>query len=184
MNFFEKITNNLKKKDFALVRLIILISAAALAVLFCLSQNSQTNIPFDIENSKEFRIIISKIDVNEIVYEGIDEEILNKGPGHFPGTALPEDKKGNVVISGHSAQTKEHDNPFARVDELEKGDLIQLTKDGNLYEYKVTQTEIVASTEMSVIKPTKKPTLTLITCIKPDYPRDKRLIIKAEKIVQ
>ncbi len=145
-------------------------------------QRNQTLQPKEIVATKEFRIIIPQLEINERVYEGKDEKTLDKGPAHYPDTAFPKSNSGNVVISGHSATTKKHGSPFKRVDELKNGDTIYLSKNNKLYEYKVTENKVVASTEMSVIEPSEKPILTLITCIKPNYPRDKRLIIIAEKI--
>src|SRR3954463_16769385 len=35
------------------------------------------------------RLRIPKIGLDEIVLEGIDDEAMNGGPGHYPGTPLP-----------------------------------------------------------------------------------------------
>jgi sortase A len=127
------------------------------------------------------RIIIPKLDLSERVYEGVDRETLNKGPGHYPGTANSAGAEGNVVLAGHSARTREHPDFFGRLDELDIGDqIVLLNKDGNGKTYKVTEKKIVAATDLSVLNPTAKPSVTLITCIKPNYPRDKRLIIIAQ----
>jgi len=134
------------------------------------------------KDTTNFKIVISKIGIEKDVNEGADENILNKGPGHFPGTALPNEKTGNVVIFGHSAKTQEHDDPFGRLDELGKDDEVKLIYERKEYKYQVTEKKIIDSTDMSVTDPAEESTLTLITCIKPDFPKDKRLVIRAQKI--
>jgi len=131
------------------------------------------------------QIIIPKIKLQEKVYDdptpgAVGNEFLNKGPAYYDeNTNKPG--QGNCVIAGHSAVTKEHGAPFARVNEkeLKKGDEIFLTdQKGKITKYIISEIKIVASTDFSVIQVEEKPTVTLITCIAPDYPRDKRLIIK------
>ncbi|MGA0416290.1 MAG: sortase domain-bontaining protein, partial [Ilumatobacteraceae bacterium] len=45
-------------------------------------------------------IEIPKIDVSMTMYEGIRLSTLDRGPGHWPGTAMPG-QVGNVVVAGH-----------------------------------------------------------------------------------
>ena len=47
-----------------------------------------------------------------MLYEGITLTTLNKGPGHWPGTALPS-QDGNVVVAGHRVT---HSRPFRHID--------------------------------------------------------------------
>lgn len=124
-------------------------------------------------------VIVPKIELNQQVYEGSSVAVLNKGPGYYDQNT---DKPGigNCVIFGHSATTQEHGAPFVRVTDkdLIKGDEIILTdKDNKTYKYKINEIKIISSADFSVVRPTDKPTVTLITCIPPDYPRDKRLVV-------
>lgn len=130
-------------------------------------------------------IIIPKIDLNSKIYDdttpgAVTDSFLNKGPSYYnENTDKPG--QGNTVIFGHSALTKEHDAPFSRIgkQELSLNDEIILTdKDNHIYKYTITEIKTVDSNDFSVIQPTEKPTVTIITCIAPDYPKDKRLLIR------
>src|SRR5437764_5227048 len=46
------------------------------------------------------RLLIPRLDMDEIVLEGVDADALNAGPGHLPGSAFPGER-GNPVISAH-----------------------------------------------------------------------------------
>ena len=50
---------------------------------------------------------------------------LRKGPGHYPGTALPG-VRGNVAIAGHRTT---YGAPFQDIDQLKPGDEVVLTTD-------------------------------------------------------
>src|SRR4051794_20308415 len=53
-----------------------------------------------------------------VIVEGVTASDLAKGPGHYPGTALPG-QLGNLVVSGHRTT---YLAPFNRLDELRPGD--------------------------------------------------------------
>jgi len=63
------------------------------------------------------RLVIPRLDLDEIVVEGVDAEQLNAGPGHLPGTVLPGDR-GNAVVSAH------RDRHFSHFDALNVGDTV------------------------------------------------------------
>ena len=83
------------------------------------------------------KIEIPRIGVDWIVVEGVDVADLRKGPGHYPGTALPG-VRGNVAIAGHRTT---YGAPFQDVNELEPGDEIILTSVTGRYVYRVTEHE-------------------------------------------
>ncbi|MCX6811521.1 MAG: sortase [Candidatus Berkelbacteria bacterium] len=130
-------------------------------------------------------IIIPKIDINSKIYDdptpgAVTDSFLNKGPSYYNENTNKPDQ-GNTVIFGHSASTQEHDAPFARIgnQELSLNDEIILTdKDNHIYKYKISEIRTIDSNDFSVIQPSEKPTVTIITCIAPDYPKDKRLLIR------
>ncbi len=117
-----------------------------------------------------------------VVVEGVSHEDLKRGPGHYPGTALPG-AIGNVVISGHRTT---YGAPFNRVDELRRSDAIVLETRDSWLTYRVTSEEIVAPTDVAVTyavprQPHAVPTqrlLTLTTC-NPKYSAKQRLIVHA-----
>jgi sortase A len=118
-----------------------------------------------------------------IVVEGVNTGDLQKGPGHYPGTALPG-VTGNMVVSGHRTT---YGHPFNQLDELNNGDSINIQVRSKTYSYKVIRKEIVDPSDTAVILPVPgkfgvKPTqklLTLTTC-NPKYSAAQRLIVTAE----
>ena len=119
----------------------------------------------------------------KIVVEGVGHEDLKRGPGHYPGTALPGEV-GNVVISGHRTT---YGAPFNRLDEVRIGDAIVLEGRDTWFTYRVVRQQVVKPTAVEVTfpvpgdrgaTPTKK-LLTLTTC-NPKYSAKTRLVATAE----
>jgi sortase A len=118
------------------------------------------------------RLQIPKIQVDAIVVEGASRRELSEGPGHMKQTAQPGES-GNAVITAH------RDTFFRHIYELNKGDQIQVRRSGRTFIYEVTGRRIVMPEDISVIKPTDNPQLTLITCYPTYYigPAPKRLVV-------
>jgi LPXTG-site transpeptidase (sortase) family protein len=118
------------------------------------------------------RISIPKIMLDAIVVEGATRKHLAIGPAHISETALTGES-GNTVITGH------RDTFFRHIYELEKGDIIFLHRDGQVFKYEVTGRRIVNPEDVSVLKPTTDPQLTLITCYPTYYigPAPNRLVV-------
>lgn len=118
------------------------------------------------------RIEIPKIDLAAIVVEGASRKQLKLGPGRITTSAIPGEV-GNSVITGH------RDTFFRHIYELNKGDFIVVRRKGELFRYRVTGKKIVDPSDVSVLRPTTDPQLTLITCY-PTYfigPAPERLVI-------
>lgn len=124
------------------------------------------------------RIRIPVAEMDWVVFAGSDDGTLEKGPGHVPGTAMPNQDYGpnNCVITAH------RDSHFRRLGWLRKGHVVELETAGGTMRYRVVSREIVTPKAVRVLAATPKPRLTLITC----YPFDfigsapKRLIVVAE----
>lgn len=118
------------------------------------------------------RVVIPKIGLDAIVVEGASRRDLSEGPGHMKQTAMPGET-GNVVITGH------RDTFFRHIYELVKGDQIQVRRSGRVFIYEVTSKRIVLPDDVSVIRQTHDPQLTLITCYPTYYigPAPKRLVV-------
>lgn len=120
-----------------------------------------------------------------VVIEGVGPEDLRKGPGHYPGTALPG-QVGNFVVSGHRTT---YSAPFNRVDELRNGDRILVDTRTEQLVYAVTDRAVVLPTEIQVTAPVpfhpkrtaSKRLITLTTCT-PKFSAAKRLIIFGELV--
>jgi sortase A len=118
------------------------------------------------------RLQIPKIQLDAIVVEGASRRELSEGPGHMKETAQPGET-GNAVITAH------RDTFFRHIYELNKGDQIQVRRSGRSFTYEVTGKKIVMPEDISVIKSTNDPRLTLITCYPTYYigPAPKRLVV-------
>src|SRR6478752_4068865 len=138
-------------------------------------QASATNIPGKAKISVDdllTRVVIPKISLDAIVVEGASRRELSEGPGHMKKTAQPGEA-GNAVITAH------RDTFFRHIYELGKGDDILVRRAGRTFTYEVTGKRIVMPEDISVIKPTTNPQLTLITCYPTYYigPAPKRLVV-------
>ncbi len=103
-----------------------------------------------------------------VILEGVSRGTLEKGPGHFPGTAMPGEV-GNFAVAGHRTGWGQ---PFHRLPELEKGDVIKVGREGTEYSYRVTRTKVVSPSDIGVVLPVPnepdskadKARITLTTC--------------------
>jgi sortase A len=121
------------------------------------------------------RLEIPRLDFAVMVLEGDDTATLARGVGHIPGTALPWEA-GNTVMAGH------RDTFFRPLEQLRRGDAIRLTTAKGTFSYRVTSTQVVAPSDVSVLAPTPGPSLTLVTCYPFEYVgfAPQRFIIHAE----
>jgi sortase A len=108
-------------------------------------------------------IEIPRIDVVRELYSGITMPTLDKGPGYWPGTALPGEL-GNTVVAGHRTSK---DRPFERLDELVPGDEIIFTTGSGRHVYSVTSTEIVTPDALWIADQTYDHRATLFACHPP-----------------
>lgn len=120
-----------------------------------------------------------------VIVEGVTDDDLAKGPGHFPGTALPGEV-GNFAVAGHRST---HGEPFANLDRLEVGDSVVVeTVDGWLT-YQVMWERILAPTATEVLDPVaghpgeeaEQRTMTLVTC-HPRWGSSERLVIGTQLV--
>ena len=109
------------------------------------------------------RIAIPRLGLDLSLFEGITLPTLDKGPGHWPGTAMPG-QQGNVVIAGHRVS---HTRPFRYLDRLVDGDEVTFTVGAANYRYVVTGHEIVGPDAVRIIDQTPAYTATLFACHPP-----------------
>jgi sortase A len=122
-------------------------------------------------------IEIPKIGLVHQVYEGITLTVIDHGPGHWPGSALPC-QRGNTVFPGHRVT---HSHPFLNIDQLAPGDQIVFHMKGRDCVYAVTGTQIVVPSDMWVVDPTPEPTVTIIAC-HPKHSAAQRIVVKGKLI--
>jgi len=121
------------------------------------------------------KLSIPRIQLRDVVLEGISTSSLLSGPAHMTGTAAPG-ANGNTVIAGH------RDTFFRHIHSLTYGDDVYLSNGGKQYHYVVKSRRIVEPTDLSVLGQTLDPELTLITCY-PTHaigPASRRLIVVAK----
>jgi sortase A len=103
------------------------------------------------------RLEIPRVGVDVMVLSGADRATLRRSAGWLPETAQPG-KAGNVAIAAH------RDTYFRPLRQVQQGDEVQITTLDARYRYRVDWTAVVAPDDTSVLAPTGKPALTLITC--------------------
>lgn len=123
------------------------------------------------------RMTISAIEMDEVMFTGVDRETLKKGPGHMPGTPVPG-QPGNAVVSGHRTT---YGRPFFSLDELDPGDRIEVETALGPHIYAVRDLLIVAPTDVWVTDQIPGAWLTLTTC-HPLFSAAERLIVRAELV--
>ncbi|MFE9621348.1 sortase [Streptomyces sp. NPDC006384] len=121
------------------------------------------------------------------VYDGVGDQQLRAGIGHFPDTEQPG-QIGNYALAGHRSGVA--DPAFRDIDRVKPGAEIQVTTAHRLtYTYTVTRVRTVAPTDVNVIaqvpgQPHATPTkakLTLVTCW-PATGHSKRVVVEADLV--
>ncbi len=120
------------------------------------------------------RITIDKIGISFDVVQGTDEASLEKGPGHYPSTALPGLGQ-TVAIAGHRTT---YLAPFRHIDSLRPGDRIVLHMPYGTFTYVVQYHRIVLPTALWVTRNVGYDRLVLSAC-NPLYSAAQRIIIFA-----
>lgn len=125
------------------------------------------------------RLEIPKLGVDVVVVQGIDDNALKAGAGHYPETPLPCDY-GDVAIAGHRTT---YGKPFANIDRLGPGDEITLVTPIGSCVYRVSQLPVVVlPDDWAVVADTPGvPTLTLTACT-PKGSASHRIVIKAQMV--
>jgi sortase A len=128
-----------------------------------------------------------------VVVEGVSTADLQKGPGHYPGTALPG-QVGNFYVAAHRTT---YLHPFKQIAELRKGDQVVLETKDKWFTYTIENIpgtnipwkEIVSPSDTAAAEyavpdqpdPNKKPTLRMLTfsSCNPEFSAAQRYIIHA-----
>jgi sortase A len=120
------------------------------------------------------KIDIGRIHANYDVVQGTDASSLQKGPGHYPSTALPGLGQ-TVAIAGHRTT---YLAPFRHIDALKPGDKIVLTMRYGRFTYVVQYHQIVKPTALWVTQNKGYDRLVLSAC-NPLYSAAQRIIVFA-----
>ncbi len=131
------------------------------------------------ENTEEIdgMLSIDKIDLNLPILKGASKENLSISIASLDKTS-PVGTEGNYSLAGHRSHT--YGRNFNRLDELDVGDIIEVTTRDNIFKYEITDKLYVQPEETWVLKSEEdQKEITLITC-HPMINPDQRLIIKGE----
>lgn len=103
------------------------------------------------------RILIPRIGSSALIAEGMAPSTLRRAVGHMPTSALPGEP-GNVVLAAH------RDTYFKGLGKLRRGDIVRLQTQRRTYRYEIENTQVVDADAVEVMRPTRSPALTLVTC--------------------
>lgn len=120
------------------------------------------------------RIELPTLGRDYVVVEGTDAATLRKGPGHYPQTALPGQRR-TVAIAGHRTT---YLAPFRTIDDLERGEPIVLVMPYGRFTYRVGRTRIVEPDALWVTRDVGYERLVLTAC-HPLYSAAKRIVVFA-----
>ncbi|SRR5580765_166390 len=116
------------------------------------------------------------------VHEGTAADVLDRGIGHYVGTALPG-QVGNFATAGHRTT---YGKPYADIDTLRVGDRIVVETRTAYDVYVVTDHQIVLPTQVDVIdpvpsKPGVAPTIAVMTMTScnPKFSAAQRYVVHA-----
>jgi sortase A len=123
------------------------------------------------------RLSIPSIGLSSVVVAGTNTSSLRLGPGHYPGTPLPG-ARGTVAIAGHRTT---YGAPFRRLDQLGRGERIEVRMPYGTFVYRVEQRRIVAPTALWVTRRASYDRLILSAC-HPLYSAARRIVVFARLI--
>lgn len=124
---------------------------------------------------------IPRLQVSIPIYHGVEEQVLQVGVGHLPGSSLPTGGEGvHTVLSGHrglpSAKLLTH------LDKLEKGDCFTLQVLDRSLRYEVDQIRIVEPENVEdLVCQEGEDLCTLVTCT-PYGVNSHRLLVRGHRV--
>lgn len=116
---------------------------------------------------------------NNPVTDSVEEDVLANGAGKIPSTGFPWQDGSNTYIAAHVYGYPGTGSwqQFAGVPNMAMGDQIFLTdSNGTVYEYEVNEIITVEPTDVWVVEPTGQTTVSLQTCVGPDW--SQRLVVR------
>ena len=120
------------------------------------------------------RLEIPRLSLSAVVFEGADPDVLERGAGHLPGSAMPGDR-GNTVLAAH------RDTFFRSLRGIRVGDVVKIHRPQKDSSYVVQSAHVVEPDDVDVLKATPEPALTLITCYPFRFigPAPERFVLRA-----
>jgi sortase A len=106
------------------------------------------------------RLQIPSIDLDVVAVQGTDTASLQKGPGHYPETPFPG-QGGTSAFAGHRTT---YLAPFRHLDQLKRGDEIEIEMPYASFAYRVQKTRVVDDSAVNIIHKVGYERLVLTAC--------------------
>ena len=106
------------------------------------------------------RLRIPRIGLDVVAVQGTDTASLQKGPGHYPETPFPG-QRGTSAFAGHRTT---YLAPFRHLDELQRGDEIEVEMPYANFAYEVEKTRVVDDSDVDIIHRVGYERLVLTAC--------------------
>lgn len=106
------------------------------------------------------RLQIPSIDLDMVAVQGTDTASLQKGPGHYPETPFPG-QGGTSALAGHRTT---YLAPFRHLDQLKRGDEIEIEMPYANLAYRVQKTRVVDDSAVNIIHKVGYERLVLTAC--------------------
>lgn len=129
-------------------------------------------------NETALGLIVPKLNLDQLIVQGVDWEALKLGVGQLVNGADPTDEVGNVVLAAHNDVYGEL---FRHLDQLQPGDEFQIQTQSGAHTYVITNVFTTEPDDVSVLADRGRPTATLISCY-PYQVNDQRIIVYADRI--
>jgi sortase A len=120
------------------------------------------------------RLRVPSVGISKVFVAGTNGPELRKGPGHYPDTPLPG-VHGTVAIAGHRTT---YGAPFRKLDDIDRGDRIEVEMPYGTFTYAVERTRIVPPTAVWVTHRVSYDRLVLSAC-HPLYSDAQRIVVFA-----
>ncbi len=120
------------------------------------------------------RVRIPSIGVDDVVVEGTEPGDLRKGPGFYEQVGLPG-TPGTTAIAGHRTT---YGAPFRRLDDLDRGDRVEVEMPYGRFVYRVEGTRIVDPSDVWVLDRRSYDRLVLSAC-HPLFSAAQRIVVSA-----
>lgn len=107
------------------------------------------------------RVVIPAINLDTRFFNGVTYDVLEGGPGHWPGTPMVGEA-GNAVLSGHRTT---YTHPFGDLNLLHRGDAVKFRFGRTSYTYRIFKVRLVAEERYAdyVLRQPKDPQARIVT---------------------
>ena len=126
-------------------------------------------------------ILIPKLELELAIYEGVSEEVLEKGVGHIEESSYPGNNEGtHCLLAGHRGLPSA--KLFAELGEMQIGDLFYIDMPECRYVYKICEIQVIKPEETEKLKVQgNRELVSLITCT-PYGINTHRLVVTGERM--